>query len=109
MPQDGTVIASLPIGDGSDFATFDPVRGPGLQLQPRRHLVHRHRTEGQVCHLAAGHHMRGARTMALDPKSGRLYLVASDTTVNDAVPATDRAHYRTVPGSAKLLVLGPAH
>ncbi len=46
--------------------------------------------------------------MALDPQSGRLFLVASDVTVNDAVPATDRAHYKTTPGSAKLLVLAPA-
>ena len=49
----------------------------------------------------------GARTMALDPKTGRIYLVASDVTEDAAIAKDARGHYKTVPGSAQLLYLDP--
>ncbi|MDE2630367.1 MAG: YncE family protein, partial [Alphaproteobacteria bacterium] len=50
----------------------------------------------------------GARTMAVDPKSGRLFLVTADMTVNDKAAPTDYRHrYNITPGSAKLLFLDP--
>ncbi len=45
--------------------------------------------------------------MALDSHTGRVYLVASDVTEDPTIPATARGHYKTVPGSAQLLMLDP--
>ncbi len=110
--RDGTVLASLPIGDGSDFAAFDPVRGLAFSSNRDGTLsivtAQDSKQGGKYVTLPPVTTLPGARTMALDPKSGRLFLVASDVTVNDAVPATDRAHYKVTPGSARLLVLDPA-
>jgi hypothetical protein len=50
----------------------------------------------------------GARTMTIDPKSGRLFLVAADLKVNEGVdPADSRHRYTVTPGSARLLVFDP--
>ena len=52
--------------------------------------------------------MPGARTMAVDPESGRLYLVAADTTINPSADPSDLRHrYVVTPGSASLLFLDP--
>jgi hypothetical protein len=51
----------------------------------------------------------GARTMTLDPKSGRLFLVAADLKENEGVDPKDYRHrYTVTPGSAKLLIYDPA-
>ena len=50
----------------------------------------------------------GARTMALDPKSGRLFLVTADISINPDAAATDYHHrFKIAPGSVKLLFLDP--
>ena len=52
--------------------------------------------------------MRGARTMTVDPSSGRLYLVAADMTINESADPRDYRHrYTVTPGSVKLLFLDP--
>jgi hypothetical protein len=51
---------------------------------------------------------RGARTMAVDPKSGRIFLVAADYVEDPTVPVTNRRHYKVVPGTARLMLLDPA-
>jgi hypothetical protein len=44
--------------------------------------------------------------MAIDPTTGRLFLVTADYDVNESAP--DARHRTTVkPGSAKLLILDP--
>jgi hypothetical protein len=50
----------------------------------------------------------GVRTMVVDGKSGRLYLVTAEFAINEAIPATDPRHRYTVkPGSVKLLIFDP--
>src|SRR5665213_2392869 len=51
----------------------------------------------------------GARTMTLDPVTGRIYLVTADYVVNANVdPADIRHRYSITPGSVKLIFLDPA-
>jgi hypothetical protein len=45
--------------------------------------------------------------MALDEKTGRIYTISSEVTENNAVPVTDRNHYKVTPGSAEVLFLDP--
>ena len=51
----------------------------------------------------------GARTMAIDPKSGRIYLVTADMIVNESAAPTDFRHrYSVKPNSVRLLFLDSA-
>jgi len=53
--------------------------------------------------------MLGARTMTIDPQTGRLYLVAGEIKINEAAAPTDlRNRFKVTPGSAKLMFLDPA-
>lgn len=103
----GKVLASLPIGAGSDFAEFDAKRGLAFSSNRDGTLSVVTEKGGKFVALSPIKTMQGARTMALDHATGRIYTVAADTKVNDAVPENDRARYQTVPGTAKLLVLEP--
>lgn len=48
--------------------------------------------------------------MALDPDSGRIYLVTADFTINGKAAASDPRHrYNINPGSARLLFLDPVN
>ena len=67
-------------GRGESAAAFDPRRNLDIQLKPRRHALH---YRGEIARrtfepLPAVATQFGARTMALDPKSGRIYLVTAD-------------------------------
>jgi DNA-binding beta-propeller fold protein YncE len=105
----GATIASLPIGARSDGAAFDP----------RRKLVFSSNGDGTLSVIAEKDANSfealpsvatslGARTMALDPDTGRIYLVTADMVINPASDPTDIKHrYVVTPGSAKLLFLDP--
>jgi len=108
--ETGTVIANLPIDAGSDAAAFDPVRGLAFSTNFSGTLsVVAEETPSKFVTLPAVHTMLGARTMTLDPKSGRIYLVAADITVNPSAGPKDYRHrYRVKPGSVALYFLDPA-
>jgi len=106
--MNGTVMAAFPIGEGTDFAEFDPSRGLAFSSNRDGTLsVIAEQSPDTFQALTPVQTQRGARTMAVDPKTGRIYLVAADFTVNDALPASDRGHYAVKPGSVKLLFLDP--
>jgi DNA-binding beta-propeller fold protein YncE len=103
----GTTVATLPIGARSDAAAFDPKRKLIFSSNGDGTLsVIAERDTNTFVSVASVATKAGARTMAVDPVSGRLYVVAADTTVN---PSADLRHrYVVTPGSAKLLFLDPA-
>lgn len=105
----GAKVASLLIGEGTDFAVFDPVRHRAFSSNRDGTLSVIAETSGDKFEsLAPIKTALGARTMAIDPKSGRLFLVMGEYVVNEAVPASDVRHRYTVkPGSAKLLIFAP--
>ncbi|HUO99618.1 MAG TPA: YncE family protein [Rhizomicrobium sp.] len=104
----GAVVAKLPIGEGTDFAEFDPVRKWAVSSNRDGTLsVISEKSPDTFDVLPAVQTAYGARTMALDPKTGRIYLVTGDFEANPN--ATDpRRRYTAKPGSAKLLILEPA-
>jgi streptogramin lyase len=105
----GATVATLPIGSRSDAAAFDPKRklifssnGDGTLSVIAEKDVNSFEAVASVTTAL------GARTMALDPESGRLYLVTADMTINPAADPSDFRHrYVVTPGSAKLLFLDP--
>ena len=103
----GAVVAELPIGEGSDFAEFDPVRKWALSSNRDGTLsIIAEKSPDSFEVLPAVQTAFGARTMAIDPKTGRVYLATAEFEVNPN--ATDARHrFAAKPGSAKLLILEP--
>lgn len=104
--ETGAVIASLPIGQGTDFDAFDPVRNLAFSSNRDGTLsVIAEQGPDTFVALAPIPTRIGARTMALDEKTGRVYLISSDITENKDVPVTDRGRYKVTPGTAQILFL----
>lgn len=106
----GAVIAMLPIDKGTDGAGFDPKRNMALSSNgasaslSRIHEIAPDKFEA----LEAQKTALGARTMAIDEESGRVYVVAADYIDNpDYKPENPRSRYKVVPGSAKLFMYDP--
>jgi YVTN family beta-propeller protein len=104
----GKQIARATVGDGPDAAAFDAARklvfssnGQGTLTVLKQDSADSYRVAETVST------QRGARTMALDPASGKVYLVTAD--FGPAPPATaEQPHPRPVPvaGTFTLLVVG---
>ena len=106
----GKVITTVPIGPGVDANSFDPETklvfascgGDGTVT-----VAHEDSPDKlsvvQVLHTA-----RGARTMALDPKTHRIYLAAVDYEASATPPAAGQRPPRpkVVPNSFRVLVYG---
>jgi YVTN family beta-propeller protein len=105
----GKVVTTVKIGDGPDAARFDPASqlifssngGSGTVT-----IVHEDSPDKYTV-LDNVETARGARTMELDPKTHRLFVVSS--VMNPAPAATaenPRPRPTVVPGSFRLIVLG---
>jgi YVTN family beta-propeller protein len=108
--DNGKVVASLPIGNFTDAASFDPVRKLAFSSNGDGTLsIFRETDANHFVALPTVTTQRTARTMALDPATGRLFLAAIDVTKVDP-PTTPggRPHITVAPGSLKLLFLDPA-
>ena len=71
--DNGAVMATLPIGEGSDFAAFDPRRGLAYSSNRDGTLsVVAEVSPEKFETLPSIQTQIGARTMAIDPKSGQI-------------------------------------
>jgi YVTN family beta-propeller protein len=107
--DNGKVVASLPIGKFTDAAGFDPARKLVFSSNGDGTLsIFRETDANHFAALPTVTTQRTARTMALDPATGRLFLAAIDVTKVDP-PTTPggRPHVTVAPGSLKLLFLDP--
>ncbi|MBV9330750.1 MAG: YncE family protein [Alphaproteobacteria bacterium] len=105
----GAVLASLPIGGFTDGAAFDPVRGRAFSANGDGtvSVIAGKAGQGFVA-LDEVKTVPSARTMAIDEKSGRLFLPAADITkVEPPKTPGGRMHVEFAPGSLRLLVLEP--
>ena len=105
----GQVITTVVIGNGPDAAAFDP--GTKLVFSSNGEgslTVVRQDSADQYAVLATIPTQRSARTMALDPKTHKIYLSAAKFGDTPAATA-ENPHPRPkiVPGSFQVLVLSP--
>jgi DNA-binding beta-propeller fold protein YncE len=107
----GKLVASLPIGKGTDAAAFDPVRKLAFSSNGDGTLsIVAEKGPDTYVALPSVTTMPGARTMTVDPASGRLFLVAGDVKGTSAPSKPGRAARVTfAPGSLKLVVLEPSN
>lgn len=106
----GHQVASLPIGKYTDAAAFDPARKRVFSSNGEGTLsIYQEKDPDTFEPLATEATQPSARTMAVDPQTGRLFLPAM--TVSKVDPPTvpgGRPHVTFVPGSLKLLMLDPS-
>jgi YVTN family beta-propeller protein len=104
------VVATPKIGRGPDAAAFDP--GLGLAFSSNGGdgtltIVQRQR-DGSFSVVDDVKTQVSARTMALDPKTHRIYLIAATfEQPTGSAPAGGRQRRRVAPGSTVILVVGP--
>jgi DNA-binding beta-propeller fold protein YncE len=105
--KDGRVIATLPIGAGCDATAFDPQASLAFSSNGDGTLTVIGRTGSDGYAVVQNVPTKpGARTMALDPKRQRIYLVTADYGPRPAAtPEQPRPRPAIVPGSFTLLVV----
>ena len=106
----GQVVTMLPIGKGVDATAFDPSTqmvfascGDGTLAVYREEAPDKYRPLDPV------QTQRGARTMALDPRTHRIFTATAQFG-DPPAPTPDRPHPRPpmVPGTFEIMVLDPA-
>src|ERR1051326_6332232 len=100
-PDTGKVIASPAIGAGSDGVAFDADAGIAFSSNGDGTLTAVGQNGGKYEAVENIASERGARTIALDPKTHKLYLPTAKT-----APSTGGGRASYVPNSFKVLVVG---
>ena len=106
----GAEMATLPIGKGSDAVAFDPKRHRIFSANGRDGTVSviEERDAQTFVSLATLPTAMTARTLGIDPQTGRLYFAAADPQPGAAPPAWSAlAPPPVIPGSLKLLMFDP--
>ena len=104
----GAFVTSVPIGSGVDAAAYDPSTGDVFASNGEGSLSVVHQDTPDKYHVVATvPTMPGARTMALDLRSHRVYTAAARTGPMPAAAPGDTRRRRApmIPGSFTLLVL----
>ena len=108
--ETGKVVATVPIGAGTDGCAFDDATrlafascGEGVTT------IAKEESPDKLTVVQTLKTERGARTMALDPKTHRIYLpTAQFQPPPSPAPGASPARPTIVPNTLKLLVYGPA-
>ena len=103
----GRIITTIEVGNGVDAAGFDPANQLAFTSNGEGSLsvVHEN-ADGTFSTAATVPTQRGARTMALDPKTHKIYMSTAEYGPAPA-PTADRPRPRPpiIPGSFTVLVL----
>jgi YVTN family beta-propeller protein len=105
----GRLVMTVPIGAGVDANAFDAGTQDAFASNGDGTLTVVHEDAPNRFHVVENvQTMRGARTMALDPRTHRIYVVTAQfgPTPAKATPENPRRRPPIVPGSFEVLVLG---
>lgn len=103
----GKVIASFPIGSGVDFAAFDP--GASLiffSCADGTLSIYHEKSADEYEDAGAVKTQPSAKTMALDPKTKKIFLPAAEFEETPASEPSKRPQRTVKPGSFVVLVVG---
>ena len=101
--DNGKVLARLPIGRGSDGCVFDAERGLAFSSNggDGTLTVVKEESPGQFAVVATIPTQQGARTMAIDPKTHRIYLSAATAAPAAEAKAETKAEVKTAPAGKR--------
>jgi hypothetical protein len=106
-PDAGKVVATVPIGQGADGAGFDPGRGFAFSSNGDGTLTVVKESGGKYEVVENAPTQRGARTMAIDSKSHKVYLPTAQFGPAPSPTAQQpRPRPIPVPDSFTLVVVG---
>jgi len=111
--DNGAVVATVPIGQGTDSAAFDPKRKLAFSSNGADGTISVIREVNPQTFVPAGEiktQVTG-RTMDIDPATGRLFVAAADIDPNAPVPPGKNGRPgrpKPLPGTLKLLMFDPA-
>ena len=105
----GTVVAMLPIGKRTDGAGFDPKRKLAFSSNSEGTLsVVAEKSADEFVALGDVPTAPGARAMAIDPDSGRIFVVTAEIASSEPAPDGGKpTRFKFVPGTFKLLFIDP--
>ena len=104
----GRVIATVPIGAGVDANAFDPATGLAFSANGEGSLTVAHEESPGKFAAVSVPTQRGARTMALDEKTHRVFLVTAEYGPAPAPTAEQpRPRPAILPGTFTILVAAP--
>jgi DNA-binding beta-propeller fold protein YncE len=104
----GSVVATLPIGTGTDGAAFDPTTHDAFASNADGTLTIIHQDTPDAYHaLQTVRTAPGARNMGLDPVTHRAFVVAAKMgpVPAEATAANPRRRPQVVPGSFEVMVV----
>jgi YVTN family beta-propeller protein len=102
--KDGKKLATLPTGSGTDAAKFDPGLKRAFASNGEGTLtVVQESTKGKYEVIGNVDTARGARTMALDPKTHKVYVATAEL----GAPAEGQRRPSIKPGTFMVLVYSP--
>lgn len=105
---DGKIITNLPIGKGTDAAAFDAEKGLAFTSNGEGTIsVIQEQSPDKFAVIDTVKTEPGARTMTLDTKSHKLFLITADRVTPPAVAGQPAPRPRQVPGTFRVLVVGP--
>jgi len=106
-PDAGTVVATVPIGQGADGAGYDPGSGLAFSSNGEGTLTVVQNVSGKYEVKQTAQTQRGARTMAVDVKTHRVYMPTAQFGPAPAPTAeTPRPRPTLIPDSFVVLVVG---
>jgi DNA-binding beta-propeller fold protein YncE len=100
--KDGAPVATLAIGERADGAIFDAKRKLFFIPCGAGNIAVIAASGGKPAVIATVQTANGARTAALDPQTGKLYLPTADF----APPADGKKRHTVIPGTFRVLVVG---
>jgi YVTN family beta-propeller protein len=107
--KDGKCVQTLPIGDHVDAAAFDPTTGNVFTSNGDGTLTVIHEVKPDKYRVVQEVMTeKGARTMAFDGGTGRVFTDTAETLPTTPVPGESKWHRKIVPGSFHLIVVGPS-
>jgi DNA-binding beta-propeller fold protein YncE len=107
--ETGKILASVPIGSGVDGCAFDPTTGLVFaSCGDGTMTIAKEEPPGQLKVIQTLTTERGARTLALDSRTHRIYSVTAQFAPETSTPTPgQRSRPNFVPGTFHLLVFGP--
>ena len=103
----GKIVGQVPIGSGVDSTWFDPQTGYAFSSSADSTTTIAHEdSPSQLTVVQTLKTAPGARTMALDPVTHRIYLPTAEFNPPAAGAAAGRGRPSMVPNTMKILVFG---
>lgn len=104
----GKVLDTVPIGEGVDANVFDPETGLAFASCGDGTLtIAREQTPGKLTVVQTLETAKGARTMALDPKTHDVYVATAQfEPAPEPAPGAARERPKVIDGTFKILVYG---